>query len=235
MTDTLKPSEVTLVSFVLGGYGYVSRAALEAGVNHSLRLYTKAGKPRFKRESSTPLYTGPALLIGVPIPPPRFPLVGVFVVRDGAAACMSFTKAYDGDVAHFTDVADLYAAIEGNTRAEVRRFAGGGGPSRTVAIRAPRSKTRRMLASVYHGSTHSTYHHTRERLIAKTPAPFPGDHYGPRLERYSSSVHVVINGRAGLFRDAAPVKATPHDLTAPWPNRPGIVRKVHCDASRLPG
>lgn len=163
-----------------------------------------------------------------------FPLIGVFVFRDGADACMSFTKAYEGDLAHFIEMGDLYAAIPGNARAEVRRFEGGGGPSLTVAIRSPRSRTRRMLNSVYHGSTHSTYHHTRNRFVKRAPAPFPGDHYGPGRERYSSSLDVIISGRAGLFRDDAPVKATPHDLCAPIPYRPGVVRKVSSDPTRLP-
>lgn len=63
----LKPSEVECVALTLGGSCYVSRAALAAG-SHSLRCYTKTGKPRYRRGSVIPLMTGPALLIGVPIP-----------------------------------------------------------------------------------------------------------------------------------------------------------------------
>ncbi len=63
----LKPSELECVALTLGGTCHVSRAALAAG-SHSLRCYTKAGKPRYRPGTLTPLYTGPALLIGVPIP-----------------------------------------------------------------------------------------------------------------------------------------------------------------------
>lgn len=67
LNERLNPEDLECVALTLGGSCYVSRAALEAG-SHSLRCYTKAGKPRFRRGSFTPLYTGPALLIGVPVP-----------------------------------------------------------------------------------------------------------------------------------------------------------------------
>lgn len=93
---------------------------------------------------------------------------------------------------------------------------------------------RRILHQVFHGSTHSTSHFIRSRLTRRTPAPFPGDHYGPNLERLSSSVHVVINGRAGLFRDVAEVTPRDGDVLPPFRYDPERPRRVDSDPRRLP-
>ncbi len=60
-TETIHPSALTYVALTLGGHAYVSRAALESG-SPSMRAYTKAGKPRSRRNSASPLYIGPALI-----------------------------------------------------------------------------------------------------------------------------------------------------------------------------
>jgi len=53
---------VMSVSLILGGSLYVSREEWASGAL-SLRAYTKAGKPRNRRGSPSPLYVGRCLTI----------------------------------------------------------------------------------------------------------------------------------------------------------------------------
>ena len=65
----------------------------------------------------------------------------------------------------------------------------------------------RLLVRVHHGSTHSPFHHVRSRLVPC--APHSG--YDREGNRLSSSIHSMINWRAGLQADRAPVAMRPGD------------------------
>ena len=161
------------------------------------------------------------------------PLVGVWVSHAGGPmSCMVHFKAREGDLAHGIELADTYVGIEGNTRAEVRRMEGGrDGAQEVVAIRSPHRPGRRhVLARVFHGSTHSTFHFERQRMV---PGPVYSS-YGPNRERLTSSIHMIVNGRGGLHRERQSVSPRPRDIQAPFPYNPERPRRHPEDPRRLP-
>ena len=91
---------------------------------------------------------------------------------------------------------------------------------------------RRILHQVFHGSTHSTSHFIRGRLIQT--APDPRRFYGPNGERLTSSLNSIINSRVGLFRDDAEVTPRDGDILPPLRYDPERPRRVDSDPRRLP-
>lgn len=89
---------------------------------------------------------------------------------------------------------------------------------------------RRILNTVYHGSTHSPYHHIRSRLV---PGPVQSG-YDDQGRRLTSSIHSIINWRAGLHQDRTPVAPRASDIKAPFPYNAERPRRHPQDPRRLP-
>lgn len=91
---------------------------------------------------------------------------------------------------------------------------------------------RRVLHRVFIGSTEGRSYFMRSRLIRTTPDPRYG--YNAAGHRLTSSIHSIINGRAGLVSDRAEVEARPGDVIGPFPYNPERPRRHDQDPRRLP-
>jgi len=85
---------------------------------------------------------------------------------------------------------------------------------------------RRILQTVYNrGYMPGAHHYVRSRLVP-TEGLKPYDDQGNRM---TSSIHSIINWRAGLGADMRPVEARPGDVLPPYRG----VRKHPQDPTRL--
>lgn len=86
---------------------------------------------------------------------------------------------------------------------------------------------RRILNEVFNqGVMPGPSHYVRSRMVPCEPK----SGYDANGCRLSSSIHSIINWRAGLDRDWTPVAVRDGDILPPWPGR----RYTNQDPRRLP-
>lgn len=154
------------------------------------------------------------------------PLIGVVVSRhrNGRDARRMYHARFEGPASYdkALRMAGAYQAIGGNKSVSIVAF--GDGPDTLLWS----NRRRRVLHEVFHGSTHSTSHFIRSRLIRGEPDP--GRFYGPNRERLTTSLNAIINSRVGLFADRAATDRRDTDVKPPYKGR----RFTDTDPRRLP-